>query len=57
MDVMQNEGETDNMKAAIMVSFDDFSAPNESRMFIFWLFHQFTIQLNIHAILTLLNVD
>ncbi len=40
--LMQNKGETDNRKATIMVSFDDFSTPSESRMFIFWLFHQFS---------------
>ncbi len=44
-----NEGETDNKKAMIMVSFNDFSAPSESRMFIFWLFHQFATQLYTHA--------
>ncbi len=49
--LMQNEGETDNRKAMTMVSFlfDDFSAPSESRMFIFWLFHQFTTQLYTHT--------
>ncbi len=44
-------------KAMIMVSFDDFSAPSESRMFIFWLFHQFTTQSYAYAILTLLTMD
>ncbi len=32
---MQNEGETDNRKAMIMVPFDDFSVPSKSRVFIF----------------------
>ncbi len=40
--LMQNEGETDSKKAMIMVSFDDFRTASESRIFIFWLFHQFT---------------
>ncbi len=31
---MQNEGKTDNMKTMIMFSFNNFSAPGESRMFI-----------------------
>ncbi len=43
--LMQNEGKTHNKKAMIMVSFDDFSVPSENRMFIFWLFRQFTTQL------------
>ncbi len=47
--LMQDEGKTDNRKAMIVVSFDDFSAPSESRMFIFWLFHQFTAQLYTHG--------
>ncbi len=47
---MQNEGKTDSKKSMITVSFDDFGAPSESRMFIFWLFHQFTTQLYTHAI-------
>ncbi len=55
--LMQNEGETDNRKAMIMVSFDNFNAPSESRMFIFWLFHQLTTQLYTLAILTLLTMD
>ncbi len=55
--LMQNEGETDNRKATIIVSFDGFRAPSASRMFIFWLFHQFTTQLHTHAILTLLTMD
>ncbi len=33
--LMQNDGETDNRKALIVVSFDDFRAPSESTMFIF----------------------
>ncbi len=45
----QNDGETDNSKAMTAVSFDDFSAPSESRTFIFWIFHQFTIQFYTHA--------
>ncbi len=47
--LMQNEGETDNRKAMIMVSVNDFSAPSESKMFIFWFFHQFTTQLYTHT--------
>ncbi len=54
---MQNENDTDNRKAMIMVSFDDFSVPSESKMFMFWLFHQFTTQLYTHTILTLLTMD
>ncbi len=38
--LMQNKGETDNRKIMIVFSFDDFSAPSESGMFILWLFHQ-----------------
>ncbi len=58
MPVSKNEDEIDNMKAAlILVSFDDLSAPSEIRMFIFWLFHQFTAQLYIHTVLTLLTMD
>ncbi len=52
---MQNEGGTDNRKD--MISFNDFSAPSESRMFIFWLLHQFTIQLYTHVVHTLLTMD
>ncbi len=33
----------------ITILFDHFSAPSESQMFIFWLFHQFTTQLYTHA--------
>ncbi len=40
---------TGNRNTMIMVSFDDFSAPSKSRMFIFCLFHQFTTQLYTHA--------
>ncbi len=47
--IMQNEGETDNRKAMIMVSLDDFSAPSESKMFIFCLFINLTTQLYTHA--------
>ncbi len=54
--LMQNKGETDNRKAMIIVLFADFSAPSESRMFIFWLFHQFTTQLYTHATLKLLTI-
>ncbi len=54
--LMQTEGKTNNRKTVIMFSFDDFSAPGESQMFIFWLFHQFTTQLYTHAILMLLLV-
>ncbi len=50
--IMQNGGKTDNKKAMFMVSYDDFSSPSESTMFIFCLFHQFTIQLYTHTILT-----
>ncbi len=35
---MQNEGETDNRKAMIMVSCDNFNTSSKSRMFIFWAF-------------------
>ncbi len=48
-------GKTDNRKTMIILSFDDFSAPRESLMFIFWLFRQFTPELYTYAILTLLN--
>ncbi len=41
--LMQSEGETDNWKAMIMVSFNDFT------MFIFRLFRQFTTQLYTHT--------
>ncbi len=54
---MQNKGDTDNRKAMIMVSFDDFNARSENIMFIFWLFHQFTTQLYTYAILTLPTMD
>ncbi len=47
--LMWNEGETENGKAIIMVSFDNFNTPSDSRMFIFWHFHQFTTQLYTHA--------
>ncbi len=40
---MQNEGITDNRKAMIIVSYNDLSTPSENRMFIFWLFYQFTL--------------
>ncbi len=33
--LMQNEGKTDNRKTMITFSFDNFSAPSESRMLIF----------------------
>ncbi len=33
---MQNEGETDNKKAMIIVSFNYFSTPRKSRMFIYY---------------------
>ncbi len=45
--LMQNEGETDNRKIMIMFSFDDFSAPSESRTFTFRLFHQITTHLGL----------
>ncbi len=40
--LMQNEDKTDNEKTMTTFLFDDFSAPRESRMFIFWRFHEVT---------------
>ncbi len=40
----QNDGKTDK-NTMITFSVNNFSAPSESQMFIFWLFHQFTTPL------------
>ncbi len=45
----ENEGKTDNRKTMITFSFNKFSAPSDSRMFTFWLFHRFTTQLYTQA--------
>ncbi len=53
--LMENEGRIDNRKTVITFSFGDFSAPSERRMFIFWLFHQFTTPLYTYTVLALVH--
>ncbi len=52
--LMQNKGETDNRKAVIIVSFDDFSATSGNRMFFFLVFSSIYYT---NSTLTLLTID